>query len=141
MEQMERGEDLGRREHHGEDAMRGNEPLRTAKNVTAWKPSRCFALLEKREFELNDFDLRLQRSQVTLAEDHRLTQPVLFLHDAFPLIVEQPLGTEIPRAGETGEQDLSRQFRLLLLHTDFALLKHAPRVVQAFGTGYERLHL
>src|SRR6266566_6681549 len=106
MEQMERGEDLGRREHHGEDTMRGNEPLRTAKNVTAWKPSRCFALLEKRELQLNDLDLRLQRSEVTLAEDDRLSQPVLFLQDAFPLIVEQPLSRQRPCAGETREQDL-----------------------------------
>src|SRR5258708_23329437 len=115
MEQMERGEDLGRREHHGEDAMRGNEPLRTAKNVTAWKPSRCFALIEERELELNDFDLGLQRSQIALAEDDRLPQPVLFLQDAFPLIMEQPLSRQRPRPGETSEPALGRQFRLLLL--------------------------
>ena len=112
---MERGGDLGRREHHGEDAMRGNEPLRTAKNVTAWKPSRCFALLEKREFKLNDFDLPLEGSHITVAEDDRLPQPLLFLHDTFPLIVEQSLSRQRPRAGETREQDLGRQFRFLLL--------------------------
>jgi len=90
---------------------------------------------------LNDLDLRLQRSQIALAEDDRLPQPLLFLQDPFPLIVKQPLGRQIPRASETGDQNLGRQFGSLLLQVGFALLQCAPRLVQALGTGYERLHL
>jgi hypothetical protein len=90
---------------------------------------------------LNDFDLRLEGSQITLAEDDRLPQPLLFLHDAFPLVVEQPLSRQRPRASETGEQYLGRQFRFLLLHVGFALLKHAPCLVQAFGSRQKRLYL
>jgi len=68
---------------------------------------------------LNDLDLCLEGSQIALAEDDRLPQPVLLLHETFPLIVEQPLSRQRPRASETGEQDLGRQFRFLLLQGDF----------------------
>src|SRR5260221_7885067 len=55
--------------------------------------------------------------------------------------MEQTLSGEMPRAGQTGEHNLGRQFRLVLLHAGFALLKHAPCLFQAFGTRDERLHL
>jgi hypothetical protein len=101
----------------------------------------CFALEKEGELQLNDLDLRLKRSQIALAEDDSLLQPLLFLQDAFPFIVEQPLGRQRPRAGQTGEHDLCRQFWFLVLHVGFALLQSTPGLVQTFGTRQKRLYL
>jgi hypothetical protein len=55
--------------------------------------------------------------------------------------MEQPLGRQIARAGQTGEHNLRRQFRLLLLQVGFALLQRAPGLIQAFGSRQKRLYL
>jgi len=90
---------------------------------------------------LDDLDLRLKRSQIALAEDDRLPQSLLFLHDAFPLVMKQSLSRQRPRACQTGEHNLRRQFRLLVLHVSFALLQSAPGLLQAFGSRQKRLYL
>jgi len=90
---------------------------------------------------LNDLDLRLKRSQIALTEDDGLLQPLLFLQDAFPLIMEQSLSRQRPYVGETGEHNLCRQFWLLVLQVGFSLLQSAPGLLQAFGTRQKHLYL
>jgi hypothetical protein len=90
---------------------------------------------------LNDLDLGLKCSQISLAEDDGLPQSLLFLQDTFALIVKEPFGRQIARAHETGEHDLCCQFRFLLLQDGFAVLEGMPGLVQALSTRQEGLHL
>lgn len=55
--------------------------------------------------------------------------------------MEQPLGRQIARAGETGEHNLCCQFWFALLKVGFALQQCAPGLVQAFGSRKTRLYL
>jgi hypothetical protein len=83
----------------------------------------------------------LECSQVILAPEHRLLQAFFFLHETLSFILVESLCREIPRACQTREENLHCQYRLLLLQTGFAVLKHLPLLCEALCTHDERLHL
>jgi hypothetical protein len=73
--------------------------------------------------------------------EQELLDSCLFLLDTFLGILMQSFGGKLSCADKTGQQNLRRQFGLLLLHGRFARLQKLPFIRKASERGRERLHL
>ncbi len=96
---------------------------------------------EKREFEANDLDLRLQASKFVLVPDHRLPESLLLLEETLAPILVQSLCRKRSRTGQTRQHYLRHKCRLLLLQQGSTLLKHTPLLFHAVEKGKEGLYL
>jgi len=114
----------------------------TRRNVTVEVRTITLLVLgEQRQLDIDDFDLRKEGSTVTLALKHRLLQTCLFLQDAFSLVLVESLRREMPHAGQTGQDDLSRQLWLFLLDAHFVVLQQLPLLAETLALCDDCLHL